>query len=146
MFHEAEPNMEVDRLELIERLKKNRANHKDQFDLMCKGYKVLVAEANEKFQELLKKELENKEPHEVSHSTVYSLAFKKVEKPTEHLSDYDEVIEMMEWTKGDSVRISLRQFKKWIRDEWSWYGGFIREGELPIASSGKYNRMFGKEG
>ena len=50
MFHEAEPNMEVDRLELIERLKKNRANHKDQFDLMCKGYKVLVAEANEKFQ------------------------------------------------------------------------------------------------
>ena len=143
LHNEREPNMPVNRKELIDKLKENRAAHKDRYDTMCLGYKVLVAEANDEFQHLLKKELEEKEPHEVDHGAVYRNAFKDVETPSQHLKDYDEVIEMMMWIKKEEVTISLSQFKMWVRDEWSWFGAFTREGELPLLKSMEYKARFG---
>lgn len=143
MLHESDPNMLVDRQELIKKLKENRAKHKDRYDTMCKGYMVLVDDANEEFQRLLKQEFEKKAPEKVDHEALYHKAFRKASKPSEHLKDYDEAIEMLEWIEEDKVRISLSQFRRWVRDEWSWYDGFIREGELPIANSDMYASKFG---
>lgn len=142
MLHEREPNMLVNRLELIDKVKENRAKHKDRYDTMCKGYKVLVAEANEEFQKKLAEELENKQPHAVDHSRLYNECFRHAGKPNEHLRDYDEVIEMLTWIKEEEVRISLSQFREWVRDQWGWYGAFIREGELPLAKSEEYCRRW----
>jgi len=143
MLHEREPNMQVDRKNLIKKLEENRKKHKERYEQMCLGYKVLVAEANDEFQRLLAAELEEKEPHEVDHASVYREAFEDVDMPTQHLKDYDETIEMLSWMEDDKIRISLSQFRMWVRDEWNWIGAFMREGELPLANSSKYNSRFG---
>ena len=143
MLHEREPNMMVDRKDLIEKLIENRDRHQERYEEMCKGYMVLVDDANEEFQALLKKEFETKEPQQVDHAALYRKAFKKATNPTEHLSDYNEPIEMLEWIEDDKIRISLSQFRQWVRDEWHWFSEFTREGELPLANSSEYNRKFG---
>lgn len=140
MLHDREPNMEVSRLQLLAKLKENRDRHQHLYEEMCKGYTVLVEEANRNFQSMLKDAIENQQPQEVNHSKIYREAFKAAVRPTEHLSDYNESIEMLEWIKEDLVRISLSQFRKWVRDEWDWQEMFIREGEIPILNSVNYKR------
>lgn len=142
MLHEREPHMMVNREDLIYKLKENRENHEAKYNDMCKGYKVLIAECNEDFQEKLIKALEEKEPHEVDHSILYRECFKTAVKPVDHFKDYDDTILMLEWIKEDLVSISLQQFKSWVGDEWPWYGAFEREGQLSVMKSTEYHRRF----
>lgn len=142
MLHEREPNMAVQRLQLLGKLKENRERHKNLYEEMCKGYMVLVEEANEVFQVMLKEEFEKKPPQDVDHTKIYRQAFQHAVRPREHLSDYDETIEMLEWLQEEVVRISLNQFRSWVRDEWDWQANFVQEGQLPILSSVKYTSKF----
>lgn len=46
------------------------------------------------------------------------------EKPSHHLNNYDEVIEMLELSVDDNITLDKDSFRSFIKDEWHWKSSF----------------------
>jgi hypothetical protein len=50
--------------------------------------------------------------------------FARLEKPQDHSSEYEQAIALMEWETRDKVDISINDFERFVRDNWSWKSQF----------------------
>lgn len=44
--------------------------------------------------------------------------------PHDHTSHYDEALDMLSWHEGDTVEITPKEFRSYVRDEWDWSNQF----------------------
>ena len=109
-------SVNVNRLKLLEALRINRANHKRVFDLAYADFK------NEKVrtlgEALVKAQLDS-----IEESAKHSLHI-TLEKPVNYLSQYDEVIEMMEMSVDENISLDSESFQPYFKDNWSWKSHF----------------------
>jgi hypothetical protein len=101
----------VKRVEILNRLTKNRDEHADAFSRAFKAYTLDLLEELQKLTEQAK-------------------AGKVVTKivtvaPENHTKDYDRVIDMLSTSVDDVVAITAEQFSQYVRDEWNWKERFI---------------------
>ncbi len=97
----------VDRIELIETLKKNRQVHKSQYQDAITGFRI-------ELEKELKQKLKN-----LKAGIAFELLWDN-QKPENHITDYDDVIAMLEVSVDKTVQLDHEQFKQWFKDEWDW--------------------------
>lgn len=99
---------------LLDALRKNREIHRAEFE-----------EAQAEF--LLRLEAELKEAlKRVKKSSFEELAKLSVNPraPVSHLAEFDEVIEMMEFSTSDEITIDSVSFRAYVKNQWAWSDSF----------------------
>ena len=111
--------------EVIETLKKNRAEHQKIYDEAVEGYREKLREAlhevnkmvSEKFNELDEKKLPK------PHLKEYPLSGLSV--PGNSLNEYDTVLEMLSLTPDDTIVLDQDQYNCYMKDNWYWMKDFL---------------------
>ena len=97
----------VDKFALLEALKANRANHRDEFLKAQEGWKEVVLEALETRLADARKGLK-------------LLGGFSFPEPEDHTKDYDRVIKMVEMEIAVSLTIAEEDFAQFVMDDWAW--------------------------
>ena len=100
--------VKVNKVDLIKILKENRDLHAKQFEEATVGYKLAVEIA-------LKKKLKS-----VKAGEEFDLYFYDLSKPESHINEYDNVIGILEISTEDIIPISMEEYLKYYKNEWSW--------------------------
>jgi len=101
----------VDKKELIKKLKTNRKNHVKLFEETQAGYEMDV-------QDWFTKQLERLEDG-YNFSTMF-----EGENPESHESDYNRIIGMLEMDTDKEVDLTTAEYTMYIEDKWSWKNDF----------------------
>ena len=96
---------------LLEKLRANRAVHRETFLEAQKGYR---AEVIKRLDSMLEDARNNKRIR----TNVELVA------PMDCTADYDRVIAMLEMSVKDEITISETHFRQFVLDEWTWKGQF----------------------
>jgi hypothetical protein len=92
---------------LLTKLKENRETHRANFIKAQTGYRQEVIEQLDK---ALQDARDGKK---------ITTAF-RLPTPSDHTSEYDTAIEMLDWTIGDEIELSQIAFRNYIFDDWDW--------------------------
>lgn len=104
-------SVNVNRLDLITALKKGREQH-------LAAYNEALADYKDRTIEFLKTALANAQAGDLSN---VKLTFNP---PMLHLSDYDNVIEMMDLSVDETINLDTDAFKAYFKNEWPWTNSF----------------------
>lgn len=112
----------VDKARLLAALKKNRDTHGIAYEQAKKGYiKVTRVELEEQLQRLVAGKLLDR------------IWFNN--PPDDHTGDYDDAIQMMEWSQDDTIALTQAQFKQYVMDDWGWKDSWITSNTAYIEAS-----------
>jgi hypothetical protein len=101
----------VRRTELLEKIKKNREEHRTLFEKALVGYRdMAIAELDRALEDA------KKGKRICRHLSL--------EEPVDHTRDYDRIITMLEMSVGNEVKITEAQFGQYAMDDWSWKNQF----------------------
>ncbi len=98
--------------ELLEILKKNRAEHREIFEEAMEGFRKQVIEL---FEHRLDEARQGRE---------INLKINLV-RPADHTKSYDRAIRMCEMHQGDTVELSNEGFANFVMDDWHWTDQFM---------------------
>lgn len=98
--------------ELAEKLRENRANHRQAFEEAVEGYRKKVTEELERHIGRVK----NGSPYRV---------YVVFPQPEDHTADYDRALKMLEMHQGDTVEIAQQEFAQIVMDDWDWKDAFL---------------------
>lgn len=104
----------VYRTELIETLRKNAEQHKQDFETAWSAYREQIV----------------KDGRRVSHAAKYADFGSKLETmphrpiPQEYLDDYEMAVNMLEASEDSLVTLSFDDFKRFVKNEWDWSYNF----------------------
>jgi hypothetical protein len=99
--------VKVKRVDLLEKVRANRAAHRELFLKAQEGYrKVVVALLDE-----MLAEARNGGPVRTR---------VRVQAPEDHTEEYDRVISMLEMSVDDEVTLQATDFDRYVRDKWAW--------------------------
>ncbi|MDA1194689.1 MAG: hypothetical protein O2894_05850 [Planctomycetota bacterium] len=96
---------------LLTKLKSNRDTHREKFLEALAGWQKQVINALERAVEEAKAGRKFR--------THISLP-----QPSDHTSDYDDIIEALEWQQGADVLLDRTDFTRYVRNEWRWSTDF----------------------
>ena len=131
--------IEVNRDELVARLKFNREKHIEDYDEAMAGYKsVLLSKIDMAFADA-KKHLDKQ--YEKTRSRILAFTDADIEKqrdvftlieditvemkvPRSYAKDYDAAIAMAEWDVRKTLELTHAEFTCFVRDLWDWKSGF----------------------
>lgn len=99
--------------DLLEKVRKNRNEHVEQFKEAESGYRLKVIAA-------LEKALADAKEGKGYNAT----AGLELSVPHDHTIDYDRVIAVLEWTQDEEIVLPLDEFSKYVLNEWAWMRGF----------------------
>lgn len=88
-------------------IQKNRSQHRGIYEQAMDGYTKAAVGF---FEKELKKAKDGKR-----FQTYFSEPM-----PEDHTEDYDTVIEMIDLSEDDSVKLSNAEFRQYVKDEWGW--------------------------
>lgn len=118
MMNIRQRSVNVNRLELLEKLKENLKIHQAE-------YAEAVLEYRARLEEDLKlalKRVKNTEDGEIEKKLKdfrFTITF-----PPNHEKDYIEVIEMLEMSVDDTINLDAESFRAYIKNEWVWKAHF----------------------
>lgn len=101
----------INKAKLLDKLKENRAHHRALFEDALQGWKNQVIDA---LNQAIDDALSNKR-----FTTMINLP-----QPSDHTSDYDEIIEQVKWHEEDLISLDRVEFRQYILDEWRWSPDF----------------------
>lgn len=104
-------SVNVNRVALLETLKKNRELHIKEYNAAAGGYHQAMLD---KLQETIKKVKKG----EVTELNV------SLSRPRSYEEHYTETIEMLELSVDENINLDSESFRAYFKDEWSWSGGF----------------------
>lgn len=109
---------------LLTALKENREQHHEQYEKAWDGYCVIARETLEAMLDTIKQ----KKPigQYIKHAP-----------PEDHTADYDDVIDMLEWSLGDEVELTQTQFIQYVKDDWGWKDQWTTSNTSYIQASGR---------
>lgn len=103
--------IKADKAHLIETLKTNRDEHREIFLKAQEVYRQqMIAEMERALQEA-------RDGGVIRRG--YTLPV-----PEDHTADFNTVIQMMEWHKGKTVKLTTHEFRTYIENEWGWAPSF----------------------
>lgn len=104
-------SVNVNRIELLEYLRKNREKHILEYQQAVDCYQDAMVNA-------LKKKLK-----EVRSGKATELSL-SLPRPQSYESNYNNVIEMLELSVDENINLDSGAFKAYIKDEWNWSNSF----------------------
>lgn len=107
----------VNKSALIEKIKENRAEHKDLYDKAVAIYKERFIREAEKF---LTESLEHAKRGEPFGQ------FVRLPVPEEHTEDFDRALEMLEWSLDEEIALEEHEFANLVQNEWGWARSFMQ--------------------
>ena len=108
-------SVNVDRKELLKCLKVNLETHKKDYEEAVQGYKTKLIIDLDNAINLVK----TTNPHDLKSFTPVQFNF-----PPCHISDYEEIISMLEMSVDVNINLDSDSFKAYAKNEWSWSRGF----------------------
>jgi hypothetical protein len=97
---------------LLATLKGNRAKHGEAFKKAKEGYIKVTTEQLEAYvRRLADGEL-------LEHRFINS-------PPEDHTTDYDDAIDMMEWSTDGTIELTQSQFVQYVKDDWGWKDNWV---------------------
>lgn len=116
----------VNKAELLERIKKNRADHRKIYEEAMDGWKkAVIAELDD----MHRKALEGKD---------FVLAV-RLERPEDHTDEYDTIIELLEMSLDEELELPYHEFANYALDKWGWQGRFL-ETSMSYGSSSAFSK------
>lgn len=103
--------VEVKKSEVLERITKNRDQHRDVYEQAVEGYKKRAVEE-------IERQLADARRGDIRHSIHLPI-------PEDHTEDYDRVIDMLGMEVNPTVTLSEQEFAWYVRDDWSWKAAFL---------------------
>ena len=110
--------VKVSREDLLAKLKENRANHAK-----------IVAEARLGYLERAIKKAEAAIA-DLKAGKPVSLQSYALRMPEDYTSAYSTVIEMLEWSKDETITLAADEFRQFVEDRWDWKDGFLSTNAL----------------
>lgn len=98
---------------LIARLRENRNKHREEFEAGLEVYREAVL-----------KELE--EWLEDARKGKRITAYTQLRAPEDHTTEYDQAIEMLEFSLDEELELSAEDFAQYVRDDWGWKRQFTQ--------------------
>lgn len=120
----------VNKAELMEKLKKNREEHREIFLEALDGFRKKAIQMLEERLTLAK-------------AGKYFDLYLHIVQPVDQTKDYDRAIKMLEMSIDASVELSERDFQQYVLDDWSWKDQFLTSNSL---YSGKAAAMVASAG
>jgi len=107
MAFDNELTVDIPRETLVDKLRRNREKHKQDYQTALEGFRQSVIEDLEAKLEKARdgKDVERNMPNI---------------KPESHLEEYDEAIEMYTMTVEQIIKLPQSDFRQLVRDNWSW--------------------------
>jgi len=116
----------VQKEELLRQLKTNRDDHRRIF-----------VEALEGFHREAIKELQDRMDDVLAGKRRSIFITKQV--PTDHTSDYDRSIRMVEMSIGETITLTERDFAQYVMDDWGWQKAFVRNSYGSNTATAKFS-------
>lgn len=107
-------SVNVNRLELIEALKKNLETHRAEYEVALADFKTRLLEDLKTAQKHVNKT-------EAADLKNFSIHFSF---PQNHEKDFVEVIEMLEMSVDENINLDADSFRAYIKNEWAWTHSF----------------------
>lgn len=101
--------VKVKKVELLEILKKNRADHRDIFLKAQEGYRKAAIE-----------ELDRQLNDARNGKPFLLTRFTALVQPKDYTGEYDRAILMLQMSVDDIVTIEKEQFANFVQDKWQW--------------------------
>jgi hypothetical protein len=98
---------------LLEQVRTNYASHRQKFEEAMAGYKDKAIGLLYDHIERIKANAPEK-------------VFVQLPMPEDHSRDYERVIEMLEWSKDDTLELDESEFSTYVLDQWGWQEGFAQ--------------------
>lgn len=127
MFQRGQQSVNVKRSELLEVLKKNREQHKLDYKEAVEGYRGAKIKALEDALEKVKTE---EKPEKISLNV-------SLNRPVNYINEYNQVIDMLEMSVDEFIKLDTDSFQAYIKDNWSWKRSFMSSNATYMAS-GKF--------
>lgn len=99
--------VKVKRLDLLDRIAKNRTAHRDLFLKAQEGYRADVIEE-------LDRMLKDARDGKIIRRSI------DLAEPQDHTADYDRVIDMLTMSQDAIIEIGAVEFDQYVRDNWAW--------------------------
>jgi len=140
----------IEKAKLLEKLKENRNDHESLYQAACSGYwlesKKVIDEKVVEFKKALGKTekdfntsvdelrlaVEAKNENDL-HNFAGFFAFNSqwpLTYPTNQLDDYDRVIDLLSFSVADKVKLTLKEFNCYVRNQWDWNEQFTATNQL----------------
>lgn len=97
----------VQRIELLETLRKNRDAHRAIFEKALEQYRI---EAVQELEHMLEDARKNKK---IRRSV-------QLQEPVDQTADYDRVIMMVQMSVDATIELSQQEFSQYVMDDWAW--------------------------
>lgn len=113
MYGSAAPmKVKVERIKLLEILKKNRDNHASLVDEARRGYV-------EKARTILSEKLDRLKEGKFTAVSINLVV------PEDHTSEYNTVIGMLQMAEDDFVELTADTYRQFVEDEWGWMSHWL---------------------
>lgn len=104
----------VERLSLLEKVRKNRAKHEQEYNEARDDYKALVIKICQ---------------DNIAALTDIGVSDKKIknipERPVHYLNEYDRSIQMLVMSVEENITLSSQEFDQLVMDNWAWKNSFL---------------------
>jgi len=104
--------IKISKQKLLNKLKENKKEHEKMYDMALGGWREQVVIRLEQALYNATKGIE--------YETDLDL-----DPPEEHLADYSEIIDRVEWNEEEVISLDLYEFNHFIRDSWDWMPDFL---------------------
>jgi len=115
----------VYRQDLLEKIIKNRDNHRAIFEEALKGYRTRSIE-------LLEEHLAR-----VKNGKYYEKIIVEIPYPVDHTDDYNVIISMLQMETRDRIEIDDYDFRQYVLDEWDWKRQFLTTNAMYSATAAR---------
>lgn len=105
-------NIRVKKSELLDILRKNRAEHRQIFEEAVEGYR------HEVIKQLSQRLDDARNGKKIDISI-------RLNQPQDQTKDYDRVIGMLEMTVDDIIELDELSYQQYVMDDWNWSHNFL---------------------
>lgn len=105
-------SVKISKNKLLAKLKENREDHREIFELALEGWK----------QEVLKKLEDCIQDARAGKNYIENFY---LPMPQDHTMEYNEIIDRVSWHEDDLIELDLRDFNRFVRDCWDWAPDFL---------------------
>ena len=103
----------IEKSKLLAKLKENREEHKRIYEQALVNWEKAVK------QNILAVIYEFNAKKHLNLSKITQLS-----KPVSYVTEYDDAIQLVEWTESDTITLEQREFNQYVLDKWQWMRNF----------------------
>lgn len=101
----------VNRHELLNTVKSNRANHEDEFKKLRAAYHQACINWCRGEADRLERE-------------GGEIEYKSLPRPQSHIKEYNLIVQMLEMSVEEEIELTHSQFARYVMDQWEWSEDF----------------------